>query len=45
MPLDPQQQQAIAAHLQFLRDLGIHDFYARSTSGLVEVAADQPVPA
>jgi uracil-DNA glycosylase len=45
MPLDPQQQQAIAAHLQFLRDLGIHDFYARSSSSVpVEVAAEQPVP-
>jgi uracil-DNA glycosylase family 4 len=29
MPLDPQNQQAIAAHLQFLRDLGVHDFYYR----------------
>ena len=44
MPLDPQQQQAIAAHLQFLRDLGIHDFYARSSSVPVEVAPVQLVP-
>jgi DNA polymerase len=29
MPLDPQMQQAVAAHLQYLRDLGIFDFYRR----------------
>ena len=30
MPFDPQLQQAIAAHMQYLRDLGIFDFYRRS---------------
>ena len=30
MPFDPQSQQAIAAHMQYLRDLGIFDFYRRS---------------
>ncbi len=29
MPLDPQSQQAISAHIQYLRDLGIFDFYRR----------------
>src|ERR1700760_224627 len=29
MPLDPQLQQAIAAHMQYLRDLGIFDIYRR----------------
>ncbi len=29
MPLDPQQKQAIAAHVQYLRDLGIFDLYRR----------------
>jgi uracil-DNA glycosylase len=31
MPLDPHQQQLIAAHLQYLRDLGIYDLYRRET--------------
>jgi DNA polymerase len=43
MPLDPQQQQAIAAHLQYLRDLGIHDFYRRSVSDPVELTTEEPV--
>ena len=30
MPFDPQLQQTIAAHMQFLRDLGVYDFYRRS---------------
>src|SRR5277367_2142738 len=29
MPLDPQSHQAISAHMQYLRDLGIFDFYRR----------------
>jgi DNA polymerase len=43
MPLDPQQRQAIAAHLQFLRDLGIHDFYSRSHPPQIELTADEHV--
>ena len=43
MPLDPQQQQAIAAHLQYLRDLGIHDFYRRSNAEPVELTQQEPV--
>jgi hypothetical protein len=31
MPFDPQLQQAIAAHMQYLRDLGIFEFYRRSS--------------
>jgi uracil-DNA glycosylase len=31
MPLDPPLQQAIAAHMQYLRDLGIFEFYRRSS--------------
>src|ERR1700678_79349 len=31
MPLDFQFQQAIAAHMQYLRDLGIFEFYRRSS--------------
>ena len=43
MPFDPQLQQAISAHMQFLRDLGIYDFYRREVgeSGLV---ANEPTP-
>ncbi|HXZ26527.1 MAG TPA: uracil-DNA glycosylase [Terriglobales bacterium] len=28
-PLDPEQRRALAARLQYYRDLGIHDFYRR----------------
>ncbi len=35
MPLDPKTQEAIAAHVQYLRDLGIFDFYRRSGPGIV----------
>ena len=38
MKLDP---QAVSAHLQFLRDLGIHDFYRRSVPEVV-VAEEEP---
>src|SRR5450432_3358856 len=31
MSLDLQLQQAIAAHMQYLRDLGIFEFYRRSS--------------
>src|SRR5580692_7978047 len=44
MPYDPQLQQAIAAHMQYLRDLGIYDFYRRSNSQFAdEKAEDDPV--
>ena len=32
MSFDSQSQQAIAAHMQYLRDLGIFDFYRRDTA-------------
>jgi uracil-DNA glycosylase family 4 len=40
MPLDPQLQQAIAAHMQYLRDLGIYDFYRRSNPQFADEQAD-----
>jgi uracil-DNA glycosylase family 4 len=44
MPFDPQSQQAIAAHMQYLRDLGIYDFYRRSSPQFAdEMADDDPV--
>src|ERR1700678_3294637 len=44
MPFDPQLQQAIAAHMQYLRDLGIYDFYRRSNPQFAdEKAEDDPV--
>ncbi len=44
MPFDPQLQQAIAAHMQYLRDLGIYDFYRRSSPQFAdEKADDEPV--
>ena len=46
MPLDPQLQQAISAHMQFLRELGIYDFYRRSVPEPSEVlpALAEPLP-
>ena len=41
MPLDPQSQQAISAHMQFLRDLGIYDFYRREPM-LIESTSQEP---
>lgn len=35
MPLDRQLQQSIAAHLSYLRDLGIYDLYRREGGGFV----------
>jgi hypothetical protein len=44
MPFDPQLEQAIAAHMQYLRDLGIFDFYRRSNPQFAdEKADDEPV--
>jgi uracil-DNA glycosylase family 4 len=43
MQLDPQKQQAIAAHMQYLRDLGIFDFYRRETIVAIEPAPQEPV--
>ncbi len=40
MPFDPQLQQAIAAHMQYLRDLGIFDFYRRSVPEIAHEGAD-----
>ncbi len=39
MPLDPQLGRSIAAHLSYLRDLGIFDIYRRSGVALSEDAA------
>lgn len=36
MSFDPQLQQAIAAHIQYLRDLGIYDFYRRGNANTIE---------
>ncbi|HTZ60546.1 MAG TPA: uracil-DNA glycosylase [Acidobacteriaceae bacterium] len=36
MPFDSQLQQAIAAHMQYLRDLGVYDFYRRDSPNLAE---------
>jgi uracil-DNA glycosylase family 4 len=44
MPLDPQLQQAIAAHLQYMRDLGIVDFYRRGEpASLIEPTLEEPL--
>ncbi len=43
MSFDPQLQQAIAAHMQYLRDLGIYDFYRRDTDILIEPTPEEPV--
>src|SRR5580698_3505175 len=43
MSFDPQQQQAIAAHMQYLRDLGIFDFYRRDTVVAIEPTPQEPV--
>src|SRR6202167_581644 len=40
MPFNPQLQQAIAAHMQYLRDLGIFDFYRRSNPQFADEKAD-----
>jgi uracil-DNA glycosylase len=37
MALDSQLQQAIAAHLQYMRDLGIFDFYRRENPYPIEI--------
>jgi uracil-DNA glycosylase len=46
MPLDPQTQQAIAAHMQYLRDLGIFEFYRREPIAVepvaIEAVAEEP---
>jgi uracil-DNA glycosylase family 4 len=42
MSFDSQTQQAIAAHLQFLRDLGIYDLYRRDTDA-IEPAPQEPL--
>jgi uracil-DNA glycosylase len=41
MPFDLQLQQAIAAHMQYLRDLGIFDFYRRSNPQFADEKADE----
>jgi DNA polymerase len=43
MSFDPQLQQAIAAHMQYLRDLGIYDFYRRDTSIVIDLTPEEPV--
>jgi uracil-DNA glycosylase len=42
MPLDPQTQQAVAAHMQYLRDLGIVEFYRREPIA-IESVVEEPV--
>src|ERR1700693_5433172 len=43
MSFDPQLQQAIAAHMQYLRDLGIYDFYRRDTDIVIEPTPEESV--
>ena len=43
MSFDPQLQQAIAAHMQYLRDLGIYDFYRRDTETVIEPIPEESV--
>src|SRR5579859_5362513 len=43
MSFDPQLQQAIAAHMQYMRDLGIYDFYRRATDIVLEPTPEEPV--
>src|SRR6201994_957713 len=43
MSFDPQLEQAIAAHMQYLRDLGIYDFYRRGTDIVIEPTPEEPV--
>jgi uracil-DNA glycosylase len=43
MSFDPQTQQAIAAHMQYLRDLGIFDFYRRDTDVVIEPIPEEPL--
>ncbi|MGC2402736.1 MAG: uracil-DNA glycosylase [Acidobacteriaceae bacterium] len=42
MPFDPQLQQAIAAHMQYLRDLGVFDFYRRENPFSAEQLNPEP---
>jgi uracil-DNA glycosylase family 4 len=42
MPLDPPLQQAVAAHLQYLRDLGIYDLYRRDSPEPVQESSQKP---
>jgi uracil-DNA glycosylase len=45
MPFDPQLQQAITAHMQYLRDLGIFDFYRRENSNASDLPdLDREIP-
>src|SRR3984957_16236381 len=43
MSFDPQSQQAIAAHMQYLRDLGIFDFYRRDPVVVIGPTPQEPV--
>src|ERR1700753_3440765 len=36
-PLDPETKKQLASHLNYYREMGIYDFYRRSTEG-VEIA-------
>jgi uracil-DNA glycosylase len=42
MPFDSQLQQAIAAHMQYLRDLGVFDFYRRENPYPAELLDPEP---
>src|SRR6202012_5933250 len=43
MSFDPKLEQAIAAHMQYLRDLGIYVFYRRDTDIVIDPAPEEPV--
>jgi uracil-DNA glycosylase len=42
MPFDPQLQQAVVAHMQYLRDLGVFDFYRRENAFPPELLSPEP---
>lgn len=47
-PLDPETKKQLASHLNYYREMGIYDFYRRSTEGVeiavAQSAVAQPVP-
>jgi hypothetical protein len=39
MPLSPEQKRALAARVDYYRDLGIHSFYRRREAPIADVGA------
>ncbi len=44
MALDPQLRQAVAARIRYFRDLGVHDFYRRASTGTDIATESSPEP-